>query len=837
MAIQLPQPKPTSFGTARKLGQAKTKEFSLVTQFLRGYRNREDVTNLPEGVLIAGSQNVLTDVTGRVGNRRGYTLDGASSTVIAPILSAFDWEQHTGITQHLRAGFLSSAGNDGKLQFRYVASAGDYYNGTTYTAGQVAWLDLLTGLSSTKFNFTDYWDNTFLQSHLLFVDGANSAINEWSGGVATLASATSTSITINGSQSWAELGFYSTVQTVGNTATLFNITNTSGNTWRYTYSYLGTVSVTAAGNTVTGTGTQFTKTFAIGDYFVLTDTGEYYKISAIADDTHLTITGGAFLLTIPNGHYWRGVQSSGASRVIETGSYDPNITAALLPIGLNINITSPGGFNPLNTGKFTITGSGVQYFEVTNASGVAENNKPLNGSITYVGAAPFQQNSFVMNGVTYSATGGWETNTVVGVLPDPTANDHTTNSIIYQTPIISGNGGIQGLASFPNNFSCDLIANLRNQIYVGSLTNNTFYVSKTNNYRDFGYSTPVRGVGQGAAVTLDGRTTAFVPQEDYMTIFAGKDQIYQTDFTLSADLTNESFQVLRLKTTAGQGTQSQGLTTKIANDVAYVSNEPIVNTLGRVDNVVLTPQITDISYSIVNDINNYNFADGSACYFQKYLFVAVPKEGLVRIYNMTNDTVQSNGQVIGNYYWEAPQLLPISCFSIIDGELYGHSYQTSESYKLFSGWSDNKHPIEAIAAFSYQSFGTRDNSKSGNSCYVEGYINPNTTLMGTINYDYNAVSGTAIFEISGTDTRIVSSITDDSSLGKKSLGKAGLGQDSFQDPTAMPPKFRVFKTFPRTPFYEESTVFSSAGKDYQWSILSFGINQTPTSEGNNAITE
>ena len=48
---------------ARKLGQAKAREFSLVSNYKYGYRNREDVTNLEPGVLIVGSQNVLTNVS------------------------------------------------------------------------------------------------------------------------------------------------------------------------------------------------------------------------------------------------------------------------------------------------------------------------------------------------------------------------------------------------------------------------------------------------------------------------------------------------------------------------------------------------------------------------------------------------------------------------------------------------------------------------------------------------------------------------------------------------------------------------------------------------------
>ena len=58
---------------------AKEKAYSLTDNFNLGYRNREDLTKLPPGVLIPGSQNVLTDVFNRVGVTKGYTLDGQSA--------------------------------------------------------------------------------------------------------------------------------------------------------------------------------------------------------------------------------------------------------------------------------------------------------------------------------------------------------------------------------------------------------------------------------------------------------------------------------------------------------------------------------------------------------------------------------------------------------------------------------------------------------------------------------------------------------------------------------------------------------------------------------------
>lgn len=55
---------------------------------------------------------------------------------------------------------------------------------------------------------------------------------------------------------------------------------------------------------------------------------------------------------------------------------DPSISAATVPVGTIVQIYS-GNFNSNNNGLFIVTGSGSNYFEVTNAAGVAENDKTL----------------------------------------------------------------------------------------------------------------------------------------------------------------------------------------------------------------------------------------------------------------------------------------------------------------------------------------------------------------------------------------------------------------------------------------------------------------------------
>lgn len=637
-----PTAKP-AYSMMKRLGTARLREYSLIKEFNTGYRNREDITTLPPGIMVQGSQNVLTNTFQRVGIRKGYSLDGQRDTSTAPISAAYDWNRHTGGDQHLRAGF-NTTGSNGILQFRYVAAAGDVYKTNTFTNDQVYWIDLKLGLTDPIVNFCEFWDfDGELKSLLLFVNKKNE-INMWSGGVATIASTTAATITKNGSETWAQIGFLS------------------------------------------------------------------------------------------------------------DGIYTQQV---------------------------------------------------------------------LINGTTYTYTGGAGTTTLTGVTPSPAGEPN--ESVAAQAVVVFPNAGIAGL---PANFRNTLIQNLDNQIYIAADDDQSVYVSKVNTFQDFTFASP-RLVGQGAILTLDGIPNALVAQNEDMFISAGKDYWYRTNFVLSSDNKAESLTILRLKTTALQATRTQSLTSKIKNNIVYVSFETIVNVFGTQQNFLLDPQVQDISFEIVNDMDSYDFTDGSIAFLKKFIYISIPREGVVRIYNMTNES---------NAYWEVPQMIPIAQFSTIDGELYGHSYQSSNTFKLFSGYNDDGHTMEAIVKFSFDNLGIRDIRKSSNACFVEGYISSNTKITLGLQRDLNG--SLAEFVISGSDSKIVQAPADDSSLGKNSLGKVSLGgSNNITSPSSTPPKFRVIKTYNRVPYFEEQMSFTSLGVDQRWELVAAGTNASPTSEEPSDIKE
>lgn len=630
----------TTFTQQSRLRSSKIKEFAIIDKFKYGYRNREDQTNLPAGVLVSGSKNVLTNVSERIQARAGYVLDGPVSTTITPITCSYTLDQYLNFERNLR-GYLPTS-TTGVLEYRYEDPS----------TGAVTWRTLLSSLTSTSFNFAPWWYTNELQGVIMGVNGTGN-LYEWSGAIAVADSCTANTITKTGTTSWKQEGFYNN-------------------------------------------GTDHA------------------------------------------------------------------------------------------TRKITI------------------------------------------NGHDYTYTGGETTTTLTGLSADPTA-DIAADPIVHQTPIVHTSFTALGLTTF------DLIAVYGGRMFLGSFKNQFVYGSKVNDFKVYTTS-DINKTGFGTSIFLDAPPVTINSLENSLTISAGKNQWYQTTLTQGTwtDDTNPAAPVVyktdvfttnRLKTNASQAAISQSAVSAMKNDLVFISNEPTLDRLGRVESILGTTQATNISDPIKLDFDSYDFTDSSVFYNKYFIYISVPKSGLLLIYNIVKQ------------YWEAPQTIPVGKFYTVNGELYGHSYLTPESYKLFEGRADRVdpttnplgNPINSKVVFSYINYGSPFNSKVFNKFYVEGYISSNTKLNLGIKYDMDGCATPTSYELVGSDPTYVCILKDNSSLGKSSLGKNPLG-GNLNTPQSLPPKFRVIKTFPKSDFFEVQYSFESIQTNGNWEILRFGpaLEYSPT---------
>ena len=150
-----------------------------ITSSIKGYVTKTDPTNLPPDYLVAGSQNIVINDQEKVESRAGYEIFGAASTTATAITSDFSWK-HSGATSTAPSEILLRT-KDNLIQ---------YYATSTFE-------DLWSGVSTTSpVRFAPVWDSSEQMDTLLSVN-ASSTLMKWSGGQATVASTTSTTVGIN----------------------------------------------------------------------------------------------------------------------------------------------------------------------------------------------------------------------------------------------------------------------------------------------------------------------------------------------------------------------------------------------------------------------------------------------------------------------------------------------------------------------------------------------------------------------------------------------------------------------------------------------------------------
>ena len=484
---------------------------------------------------------------------------------------------------------------------------------------------------------------------------------------------------------------------------------------------------------------------------------------------------------------------------------------------------------------------------VTTFASATVNTVTKEGTTTWAQSGFLQTGtrSIVINGVTATYTGGENTTTLTGVSVDFSAS--AVGSVIHQAVFTTALSSMTGITA---TFSPTVIGCGRNnQVYLGSSNSNNIYISKVNDYTNYSFTSPVRVVGEGALIPVDNYPIKFIPQEVQsnenafdMWISQGKNNWGVIRATLSTDLTKERLEYIRLKISPLKGAFSEKMATRMKNHIAFLANDSTVNTIGFVSYQDV-PDMQDISFPIIDDMLSYDFTDGSVYYYKNYLFVAIPRNSLIRIYNMTDQTKQDYSsrdpvEQINDqqpWFWEAPITYPITSFYVTEeGDIFGHSYTSSESYKLFTGGSFNGQQIEAQAYFAYDDKGDRTTTKLSSEMWVEGYIKQNTRLSAVVTGDLDAFATSQTQIVDGNDNGIVAYGTGGGALGKSTLGTGPLGGALFSSGT-IPPYFHVALTFGPASFYLEQISFYSKGVDLDWQLITFGTNAEPTNEGNNDI--
>jgi hypothetical protein len=571
-------------------------------------------------------------------------------------------------------------------------------------------------------------------------------------------------------------------------------------------------------------------------------TRPYLQFAKVWDNTE-KIDVLLWVLGESNTYKWSGgvqkVRSSTATTLTKQGVITSQTTIAFIagtPGTVSAQITDSNG-NFLNAGfaagdTLTVSGSAANSRNFTIGSVTATTitlslsdvvtTEAAGPSITLHNGSPTWASSRFLTtgtrkitylGIEYTYTGGENTDTLTGLTAFPTV---TLGDPVWQTSIALANS-----VDIASTFKQDLIGVTQNQVVLGSTKSRDIYGSQTTDYTNFHLTSP-RAPADPFKVTMDNNCTCIIsadnPEQNVSALMfgGGTSDFFKLTFTMSQDLTNELVRMVKLKTATSAGIISVDAITEIKRATAYISREPALDTISNLQ----TADTSDVPISdlIKNDFDSYDFTDAHVKYVKRGLYVALPAEGIVLIYDMVDKL------------WQPPQYMPISRFAIINDLLHGHSSVTNETYQLFTGTSDNGAFIPQVARFAYNNAGRRDRLKNMSEYWSDGYISPNGQLTETVNIGFGGTTEKKVMTISGSDSEIAvplsGSTLGDEPLGSTPIGGATLGVDvGLASANGTLLRYYQEDTMSLQDYLEFYVEYSMNTLDGQFAVVAHGNNQ------------
>lgn len=462
----------------------------------------------------------------------------------------------------------------------------------------------------------------------------------------------------------------------------------------------------------------------------------------------------------------------------------------------------------VTAGVITLIMTDVLTSEVAGPAITIHNGEPTWAASRFLTAGT---RKITYNGVDYAYTGGEATDTLTGLTAFPATS---VGDAVWQTPITLANPG-----AIPASFKQDLIGVQLNQLILASTKSQEVYASEDDDYTDFTLTSP-RVPGDPFKVTMDNYATCIIPIDNKeqttssLMFGGGTNEFFQFSYQLAQDNAAELVRMVKLKTASGSGLISKGSIGPIKNSTAYISREPALDLLSNLeanDNVPL-------SDSIKNDFDAYDFTDAHLKYWKRAIYIALPREGLILIYDLMRKL------------WQPPQTIAIGRLAIIGDWLYGHSSVNNESYKLFVGTDDNGVFINQVARFSYNNGGIRGRVKNMSEFWSDGYITANGLLSMSVYCGFEGIEGKKTMNISGGDSDIVNPIGG-SPLGDEPLGSTPIGGDNLDPITGLPGtnatllRFWQEDTMSTTDYTEFFVEYKMSTLGGQFALVAYGTNQ------------
>lgn len=736
-------------------------EFELVgaddKPFL-GYISSKDKTSVSPRALVRGSYNVYKKKSGTVASRPGLKRDGTIDSTVAGITAEYVWRTKIGQTYPIRVQGVTSLGADGKLQVDV--------NGTIY--------DLLTGLTKTRWVFDKWYSIAEAKDRLIGVCG-DSNIYTWSGGVGTVASATTA-------------GSTTSVKLAGNNVLLTSLALSNSNA----------ASIIINNNGNVGTAAAAVITFLLNP--------------SNTDTLTLTINGTAVVINFVS------VIGAAAGNVLIGANIAATITNLL---GL---LQSPGTTTANHVALSAPNQTLVGYLTSSNA-----------GTITVSGSSFWSQLGFatvttaekriVIGGVTYVYTGGENTGTLTGVSPSPAAI--VAGTVAVQAVVTTT--GVPASSGFNNDFLKVII----NRVHIGSYTSRLIYISSQTDFTNYTVPSP-RATGDPELIILDSTANGITVKSDNAVIPSGQNTwnvISYTKITVGAVLTEQTTIEKKIVSDLSSAYAHEFID-NVGDDIIYLSKDQQVRIFGTFRNLT-EAKYPSISLQIEDELKEQTFTGGHLKAIADFIYVTAPVNGTDYMLE-TRETVDGAGNVVAERLWHPPQIRNVSRFCEISGVTFGYSNANPQRYQIWdtNQWHDDSPsnepiPYNCVMRMAYRSFGRRQGLWTFDKVFVEGYIANGVNLNCNVYFDYQGSSGLQNLIINSVNKPAkffsgnLAPTLGSSSPGDNPLGDGLIPESSDQE---LLPKFRDIPKVTPVNCFEFCLEVYSTELDSRWEVLCLGVN-------------
>lgn len=790
--------------------------FNIINNF-PSYISKPEITNVKPNFLVKGSKNVLLDYANRIISRNGYTVLGRLGKELISngnfVSSATGWTLDSGwVYDTEKVSFDPAiAGNASIIQ---TINPNEGY---TYEVSfdLVATLPPIVQYGIVSVGGTDM--SITVAGHNVFTITSADGVFFSIAGDGTSVPFSVTNISVKEVISPTATGVRGSYEWDTSTIKQFPLRSSGSSLefyWNSTWNLLAS-----------GLTTPYLEFAKIWDntekidvlLWVLGDTNTYKwsgGVAKIRSSAPTTLTKQGVITAQTTIAFIAGTPGTVAASITDSGN---NFLNAGFAVGDILYVLGSAGNSRIFTigsvtaGVITLIMTDVLVSEVAGTSITLHTGEPTWAASRFLTAGTRKVH---YNGVDYTYTGGEATDTLTGLTSFPSV---TIGDPVWQTPITLANPG-----DIPASFKQNLIAVQLNQLILGSTKSQEIYISSTTDYTDFTLTSP-RAPGDPAKVTMDQCCTCIVPidnegQTTSSLMFGGGiNEFFQLSYQLSQDNLSELVRMVKLKTAAGAGVISKDAICPIKDTTAYISHEPVLEILSNIQKI--DTEDKPLSDDIKNDFDAYDFTDAHVRYWKRSIYIAVPRNGVILIYDLQRKL------------WQPPQTIAISRLAIIDDELYGHSAIANESYRLFVGTNDNGNFISQVARFAYNNGGDRSRLKLMSEAWSDGYITPNAILNFTIYYGFEGIVGKTPLIIDGGDEDIVNPLGG-SPLGDESLGATPIGGDNLEPITSLPGttatllRFWQVDTASFRDYTEMFFEYTMQTLDGQFALVAYGTDQS-----------